>query len=115
MPRKFHQLSKGEHRERKRRPRALGRSETASAPVAQGTAGPPSPGAAAVAAGESRPQASPPTLQRTTTAPGVHPPSGRAHVYLTPEAKHLGREFRNIIGLTAAMTLVILVVSFFLR
>jgi hypothetical protein len=42
-------------------------------------------------------------------------PAGRSHVYLTPEAKYLGHEFRNIMVLTLAMSLLIVVVSFFLR
>ncbi|MSQ33059.1 MAG: hypothetical protein EXR60_01350 [Dehalococcoidia bacterium] len=54
--------------------------------------------------------ASRPPLRNTSAAQ-----TARSHVYLTPEAKYLGHEFRNIMVLTLAMSLLIVVVSFFLR
>lgn len=42
-------------------------------------------------------------------------PSSKSAIYLTPEGKHLGHEFRNIMLLALSMSLVIVVLSFFLR
>jgi len=120
MPRKYHPLSKGtaSRRERRRHP-APAAPPDAGVGVPPGDAATQSPPSLEAAPGAEEHLPLPGRREAAASRPPLGNASpgsaGRSHVYLTPEAKYLGHEFRNIMVLTLGMSLVIVVLSFFLR